>query len=724
VAAVGWATLTWPRQIDGDDVLAGLRQLAGSRLAPVVLRADARNGRVEHRVGCGSPAAADILVRPVPGLGSTEAGSTAVDDLNAAVSIRFSTRRRTITLADPERVTAGVLHALARVRGSEHLVLEWVLTTPLSPEAVPTRVEGLGSERLATAALQAPFRAPAPLDGERRRALSVKRAEPGWRVLGRLGVRAATGARRQQLLGGVLSALRATESPGLRVVVRSARTGTFGKPGILGHGPAALSVPEVAMLAAWPVGPTEALPIQRVVSKRLPAHRSLPLASSEPASRSVGVSNYPGPERALVLGTTDGLRHLHLLGPTGVGKSTLLLGLISADMRAGRSCVVVDPKGDLVADVLARVPAARRDDVVVLDPSRKQLVGLNPLAGVHDPDLVADGLLNVLHQLFESSWGPRTQDIVHAGLLTLARAGGQSLVSLPVLLTNESFRRRLTADLDDPLGVEGFWAWYESISVEQRLTAMGPVMNKLRTILMRPGLRAMIGQSHPRFDLSEVFERPRIVLVNLSRGQLGPEGAALFGALVMHQLWQGAQARSATPAEQRRPVMAYLDEFQDYLRLPLDLTEILTQARGLGLGLTLAHQHLGQLPTAVRDAVLGNAGSRVIFRLNQSDAAFVARGGRGLDVEDITGLGAYEIYADLLQGAVPTGWMSGRTKPPPDARADTSAMRRHSLDRWGTSRDTTEAELRALVTTDRPGTGGGQAPKIGPRRRRQTGEAS
>jgi hypothetical protein len=730
--AMQWSRLTWPRQVDRDDLLAGLRQLVGSRISPVVLRAEASDGVVRHLVGAATPSAVEVASRPVPGLASSStSGAEPVGNIETAVSLRFSTRRRAVALDDPERTVAGLLRALAQAGRGERLVLEWVLGVPLAPEAVPSRVEGAGPERWSTALAVAAWQAPRPMDPERRRALSAKRAEPGWRVLGRLGVQAATAGRRQMLLGGVLSALRAVESPALRLVVRSTSASRFGRPGVLGHTPAALNVPEVALLAAWPVGSTEVLPVQRVTSKRLPAHEGMPTVNAVGDQRVVAISNHAGSERALVLPPKEALRHLHVLGPTGSGKSVLLMQLIGADIASGRSCVVIDPKGDLVSDVLARVPAARRDDVVVLDPSGEEVIGLNPLADARDLELVADGLLDVLHQLFESSWGPRTNDIVHAGLLTLARAGRQSLVHLPLLLTLDGYRRRLTGNLDDPLGLEGFWAWYESISVEQRLTALGPVMNKLRTLLLRPGLRSVLGQSAPRFQLAEVFTRPRIVLVDLSRGRLGPEAAALFGALVVHQLWQGAQARVSVPTERRTPVMAYLDEFQDYLRLPLDLTEILTQARGLGLGLTLAHQHLGQLPTDVREAVLANAGSRVIFRLNAADAGVIARGGRHLEAEDVSGLGAFEVYADLLVADTPSGWMSGRAVPASPTTTDHRVVRRDSLRRWGVPRSQVETELRALL---RDGTGqrtgvagdagtGNGAAQIGPRRRRSGGSS-
>src|SRR5207248_210816 len=170
----------------------------------------------------------------------------------------------------------------------------------------------------------------------------------------------------------------------------------------------------------------------------------------------LGEASAPGENRRLGLSIADSRHHLHVIGPTGTGKSTLLANLIVQDIAAGRGVVVVEPKGDLVQEVLARVPAARLEDVVVLDPSSSDCpVGLNPLlARGRSPEVVADHVLSVFHGLYAHNWGPRMQDILHAALLTLARRGDASLCALPALLTNPGVRRRLRAGIDDPIALE------------------------------------------------------------------------------------------------------------------------------------------------------------------------------------------------------------------------------------------------------------------------------
>jgi hypothetical protein len=335
----------------------------------------------------------------------------------------------------------------------------------------------------------------------------------------------------------------------------------------------------------------------------------------------------------------------------------------------------------------------------VLDPSEQSPVGLNPLA--HDgqrAEVVADGILTVFKALYADAWGPRTQDILHACLLTLARRRDASLVMLPLLLSNAGFRRSLTGNLNDLLALEPFWAWYENLSDGERQQAIAPVMNKLRQWLRRPSLRAVLGQREPRFDLRQLFTQRKILLVPLRKGIIGAEAASLLGSLVVAELWQATQARAAIPAERRHPVMVYIDEVQDYLHLPTDLGDALAQARGLGVGFTLAHQFLGQLAPAMRTGVLANARSRVCFQLAHEDALAMAKGHPELSLEDFTSLGQYQIYASLFARGQVTPFASGRTLPPATATSNADALRQLSREQYGRPLDEVEASFSDLIT--------------------------
>jgi hypothetical protein len=401
----------------------------------------------------------------------------------------------------------------------------------------------------------------------------------------------------------------------------------------------------------------------------------------------------------------DALQHLHVIGPTGVGKSTLLLNLIDQDMQAGRSVVVIEPKGDLVRDVLERVPDHRLDDVVVIDPTDPQPVGLNPLAtrGVAN-EVKTDQLLAVFKGLFAESWGPRLQDILTAGLLTLCRVPGMSLPALPLLFSDAGFRRQMVERLNDPLGLGPFWNWFEELSPAERGLVLAPVMNKLRAFLLRERLRRVIGQGQPRFDLRQLFTERKIVLVNASSGALGPESSGLLGSLVVSQLWQTALGRGSVAPEKRHPVMVVIDEFQNYLRLPTDLADVLAQARGLGVGLTLAHQHLSQLPHDIKAAVLANARSRVVFTSNHDDAGVLIKGDDRLQPADVMGLAKYEVYASLMAGSETTPYASARTLPAPPAVRSADEARARSRSQWGVPAGVVDAELEQLQAIGRQGT--------------------
>ena len=272
--------------------------------------------------------------------------------------------------------------------------------------------------------------------------------------------------------------------------------------------------------------------------------------------------------------------------------------------------------------------------------------------------------------LFRS--GPRTSDILHAGLLTLTRLPGMSLAALPLLLSDPAFRRRVVGSLNDPIGLNPFWTSFEAWSEAERGTAIAPVMNKLRPFLMRPSLRRVIGQSEPKFDLQSVFHSRRILLVNLAKGAMGIEAASLLGALVLAGLWQHAQERSRIEPGKRAPVFVYIDEFQDYLHLPTDLGDALAQARGLGIGFVLAHQHLAQLSPSMRAGVMANARSRICFQLAQDDAKTLAASSTILGTEDFTSLDAYQFYAQLVAGGAVEPWCSGQSLPSSTATGDVS----------------------------------------------------
>jgi hypothetical protein len=373
------------------------------------------------------------------------------------------------------------------------------------------------------------------------------------------------------------------------------------------------------------------------------------------------------------------------------------------DIYTGRSVLVLDPKRTLVDDIIKRLPKERDDDLVILDPSAPCPVGFNPLAfkNYQNPGLIADAVLAVFQEVFKDNWGILSQDVISASLLTLVSVPGASLLWLPALLTDEEFRKKVTSGIRDKLGLEPFCAAFEHMSASERRQQVAPTLNKLRQFLLRPGLRNVLGQSDPRFDLTDLFNKPRIVLVPLNKGVIGPESARLLGSLIVGLTWTLALSRARVPEERRRLVSVYIDELQDYLSLPTDLSDALAQARGLGVGLTMAHQYRDQLPPDIRAGVDANARNKICFGVNATDARAMAAMAPGLAPEDFMTLPRYNVYASFQQNGQNTGWVSGKTLPMPATVRDPEELVRKVAARYGQSDKAVEQEYLDLLDSCR-----------------------
>jgi len=700
--------LRWPREVAPEQVTQAFRLLATIGDAPVVIETVSSSAGVEHRLALPATRAESVVAQLracIPGLAVEEVGTRPAIAATRAVELRLSTKRRPLRTDDLAGISRAMMAALAQVRRGEQLSLQWVLTRPVLSMAVPNHLAV--PESWLGALVLAPFRPPPSVDPEVRNAVRAKYAEPGWRAVGRVAAHAKTAGRERQLIQQVISALRSAEAPGVSLGARRANPGRVIRAAG-GWRPLQLNISELAALSTWPVGLTAELPVSRLGSRVV-----APPSAVAKAGRVVGRATFPGRERPLALRPTDSLRHLHLLGPTGSGKSTVMLNLITQDMAAGRAVVVIEPKGDLIADVLARVPPERVDDVVLLDPTDvARPVGLNPLAlDGRSPELAADQLLGLFHSLYAAHWGPRTHDILSASLLTLARLPGMTLAALPLLLTDIGFRRRVVPRVSDPIGLGPFWAAYEAWSEAERAAAIAPVMNKLRPLLLRPEMRSIIGQTRASFDLRRVFTERKILLVSLSKGLLGPETSALLGSLVVSQLWQAILGRAAVAPERRHPVFVYVDEFQDYMHLPLDFADALAQARSLAVGFVAAHQYMHQLDPAMRSAVLANAQSRMAFRLPSEDARIIAASSAALTPEDFQSLGAFECYAQLVAEASVQPWCSAATLLPDLPVSDPALVRAASRSTYGVDRAEIEADLHKLFLGDRRDSGDDLTPR-------------
>ncbi|MBF6456044.1 MULTISPECIES: type IV secretory system conjugative DNA transfer family protein [Nocardia] len=429
-----------------------------------------------------------------------------------------------------------------------------------------------------------------------------------------------------------------------------------------------LSVPELAAVAHLPHDP--AIPgVQRAGARAIAPTPEIPVAGTY--AKSLGLSDAPG-GRSVAVRVADARHHLHVLGPTGVGKSTLLAQLILDEADQDRGVVVVDPKGDLITDILARLPQRCADRVVLFDAdSRSQPPCLNPLDTPADragTDLVVDNLATIFHRTFAQWWGPRTDDVLRASLLTLCRQPGvATLTDLPRLLTEPAFRARVTRATADPV-LRGFWSSYEELTDSARNQVIGPLLNKLRHFLFRQFVRNALAAGPSTVDLGEVLDQGGICLARIPKGSLGEDTSRLMGSLLVARTWQATTARVGTHPDQRADATLALDEAHNFLNLATPLEDMLAEARGLRLSLVLAHQNLGQLPSDMRAAVSANARNKVIFTASPEDARDLARHtSPWLSEHDLTHLDAYHAAARVLVRGQQAPPFTLTTKPLPPA---------------------------------------------------------
>lgn len=715
-----WYDLTFPSDLEAAPVLDVVRGLSTrarhgfwAQIRPVVVEVERSGGRYIWRLGVDERDAGPLLRslrHHLPAL-RVDRADRVLPDLSRGVELRLRSPRRATNTDLTEQVATGLLVAMAGVGLDEAVVVQWVIGPWLPRSPVPSSWDQSDPGWPWRLLNDQP-----DLDTEATQALRTKQRDHLYGVVGRIAVTAASRSRETQLLQRVVGALQMVREPGVGFVRRLTPGAWVPKrlvecrvPEL--EWPCVLNAAELTGLLGWPFGGPLLDGVTYAAGRPLPAtHRTLvpdevvsALESTRVGDqlRPIAETTYPGQHGLLVLRPKDALQHLHVLGPTGSGKSHLLANLALTDISAGRATVVIEPKGDLIEAILDRVPEHRRDDVVVLDAADLAApVGLNPLATATGArrELVVDQMLATLHGLWKDSWGPRTHDILHAGLLTLAGEPGASLIGLPQLFTDNTYRRHVAARAveRDPWGLASFWAWFDQLSAENRAQVLAPVMNKLRSFILRPSLRATLGQASPRFDLRQIFTERRVLLVNLAKGSIGAEASGLLGSILVAQLWQHTLERSRIDPERRHPVMVSIDEFQDYLHLPSDVADVLAQARGLGVGLTLAHQHLGQLSPEIRESVLANARSRVVFRLPQRDARAVADGHGELTPEDIAGLDRYSIYTSLLTDGTVSPFASGRTRDLPPTLGSAASIRAATRARWGVPAAETDDHLRSL----------------------------
>jgi hypothetical protein len=357
---------------------------------------------------------------------------------------------------------------------------------------------------------------------------------------------------------------------------------------------------------------------------------------------------------------------MYVIGKTGTGKSTLLHTLMRHDLASGQGFALLDPHGDLVEHVRRQVPVWRQPDLTYVNvPDPSERFGFNPLASVpHEKRaLAASGLLDVFKKLWLDSWGPRLEYILRNALLALLEQPQATLADVLRLLVDDSYRRQAASRVEN-LQVRSFWLReYAGYHERLRAEAIAPVQNKVGAFFANPLLARILTVPRSTVDLRQLIDDGKVLLVNLAKGKLGEDTASLLGALLVTSLGWAAFSRADVPEEKRRDFFVYLDEFQNFTTL--SLATMLSELRKYRVGLVLAHQYLAQLELPIRDAILGNVGTTIAFRVGAADAELLAQEFYPeVALVDLVSLPNHQIYLRLMVNGVPSAPFSGETLPP------------------------------------------------------------
>ena len=375
------------------------------------------------------------------------------------------------------------------------------------------------------------------------------------------------------------------------------------------------------------------------------------------------ISNFRKDHKRFGILLKDRLHHFYILGKTGTGKTTLLHTKIQQDISQGRGVCLIDVHGDLVLNVKKSIPKNRLNDVVYLDATNPLLtLGYNPLRKVsyEKRALVASNILEVFQRLWgNQGWGVKLSHILRNVLLSLLDQPSSSFSDIIKILHDASFRNQCIVNIINP-DIKNFWL---KEFKNYGKTDLIPIYNKLGGILSYPSVKRILVDNSEQISLRAIMDNHKILLVNLSKGSIGADASYILGSLLLTSLSAAAFSRIDIEENKRNYFFVYLDEFQNYTNL--SMIEMLSELRKFRVGIIMAHQYIAQLDVKIRDAVLGNVGTIVCFRLGQSDARFMEKEFSPVfETSDFVNLSNYEIYLKLMMDGKPSPAFSATSIPP------------------------------------------------------------
>ena len=465
-----------------------------------------------------------------------------------------------------------------------------------------------------------------------------------------------------------------------------------------------LTSEEIASFYHFPIPATETPRVKWLKSKEAPPPSNLPNEGTL-----VGDSVFRGQERPVYITDDDRRRHIYLVGQTGTGKSTLLGNMMIEDIERGKGIAVVDPHGELVDAVIGRVPKNRLDDLIYFDPGDLwKPLGLNMIEyNFNRPEektFIVNEMQSIFNKLFVAeSMGPMFEQYMRNALLLLMEDMPNepaTLIEVPRIFTDAEFRKRKLARIQNPVVID-FWE-KEAVKAggEASLANMTPyITSKFNNFIANDYMRPIIGQPRSAFNFRKLMDEGKILLVNLAKGRIGDINAGLLGMIITGKIQMAALSRTDLPDAERRDFNLYIDEFQNFTTD--SIASILSEARKYRLNLTMAHQFIAQLEDKIRDAVFGNVGSEVVFRVGVQDAEFLVKQFEPVfDENDLINIDNLNAYAKILIHGETSKGFNIRIRTDSWNRGEpalAAKYKEYSREKYGADRQITEQQIYARL---------------------------
>ena len=512
---------------------------------------------------------------------------------------------------------------------------------------------------------------------------------------------------RMQALVGTFKQFNSTNLNGFHAV-----KGVFGKEFIdkyrkrsfIGDG-FILNIEELASVFHLPHTNVETPNIVWASSKTAEPPSKLPVLTGEDVNddqiSAFGVTNFRGISHQFGMLRYDRSRHVYIIGQTGAGKSGLLELFALSDIFHNQGYAIIDPHGDFAINNMKFIPGSRLNDVIYFNPADTAYpLGFNPLE-VTNPNQktnISSEIIGVLKRIFGDSWGPRLEYILRYTILALLDRPEATMLDITRMLTDKEFRKETLAYCQDTVVLQ-FWnvefaSWNDKFVAE----AIAPVLNKVGAFTANPIIRNIIGQPKSTFNIRQIMDEGKILIVNLSKGLIGEDNAAILGSFLVTKIQLAAMSRSDIPdVRDRRPFYLYVDEFQNFATD--SFATILSEARKYGLNLTVANQYISQMSDTVRDAVFGNVGTMISFRVSADDAPILAKQFEpNFEAIDLLQMHNRNFVVNMVIGGEKTPAFSARTLELPPSQADnTPHIIEHSRRMYSRNREDVEKEIDAAI---------------------------